>query len=80
MKLVTVETFQPELKGKFIYTTGRGRASTVKASISRAFGDVLKQLKGKRFHTIKATVTIIEEAPKETDETRAEGHQTESIS
>lgn len=60
MKVVTVEAMFPELKGGNIYKTGHGRASTAKAGISRAFGDVLKQLKGKRFHTIQATVTVIE--------------------
>ena len=62
MKLATVEAMFPELKGAHIYRTGRGRASTVKAAISRAFGDVIKQNRGKRYHSIKATVTIIEEA------------------
>jgi len=62
MKLATVETTFPELKGGHIYKTGHGRASTAKAAISRAFGDVLKQNRGKRFHSIKATITIIEEA------------------
>jgi|HubBroStandDraft_1064217.scaffolds.fasta_scaffold92297_2 hypothetical protein len=62
MKLVTAECMFPELKGPAIYRTGRGRASTVKAAISRAFGDALKQNRGKRYHSIKATVTIIEEA------------------
>jgi hypothetical protein len=61
MKLVTVEAFMPEIKGN-PYRTGRGRASTSKAAISRAFGDILKQLKGKRLQTIKATVTIVEAA------------------
>ncbi len=62
MKLVTVEAMFPELKGGAIYRTGHGRASTAKAAISRAFGDVIKQNRGKRYHSIKATITIIEEA------------------
>lgn len=68
MKLATVEAFIPEIKGS-PYRTGRGRASAAKAAISRAFGDVLRQVKGKRFRTIQATVTIIE--VEETDETQA---------
>lgn len=60
IKLATVEAFLPELKGGNIYKVGRGRASTSKAAISRAFGDLLKQVKGKRIHTIKATITIVE--------------------
>jgi len=71
MKLVTVEAMFPELKGGAIYRTGRGRASTAKAAISRAFGDVIKQNRGKRYHSIKATITIIEEAPKEINEAQA---------
>ena len=69
MKLVTVEAMFPELKGPAIYRTGHGRASTAKAAISRAFGDVIKQNRGKRYHSIKATLTIIEESPKETNVT-----------
>lgn len=60
IKLATIEGMFPELKGGSIYKTGRGRASTSKAAISRAFGDLLKQVKGKRIHTIKATITIVE--------------------
>lgn len=77
MKRVTVEAMFPELKGGAIYRTGRGRASTAKVAIGRAFGDVLKQNKGKRYHTITATVTIFEEKPinEQTDEGQAEGHQ-----
>jgi anthranilate/para-aminobenzoate synthase component II len=71
MKLVTVEAMFPELKGGAIYRTGRGRASTAKAAISRAFEDVIKQNRGKRYHSIKATITIIEEAPQEINEAQA---------
>jgi hypothetical protein len=60
MKAVTIEAMFPELKGGSIYKTGRGRATTPKAAISRAFGDLFKQVRGKRIHTIKADVTIIE--------------------
>ena len=65
MKLATVEATFPELKGGSIYRTGHGKASTAKAAISRAFGDVLKQNRGKRFHSIKATITVIETATEE---------------
>ena len=65
MKAVTIEAMFPELKGGNIYRTGHGRASTAKAAISRAFGDVLKQIKGKRIHTITATITIVEAQPEE---------------
>ena len=68
MKLVTAECMFPELRGGAIYRTGRGEGSTAKAAISRAFADALKQNKGKRFHSIKATITIIEKA-----ETKEEG-------
>jgi anthranilate/para-aminobenzoate synthase component II len=78
--LVTVEAMFPELKGGAIYRTGRGRASTVKAAISRAFGDVLKQNRGKRYHSVKATITIIEESPKETNETQVQRCSAEPLS
>ena len=64
MKLATVEAFMPELRGN-CYRTGRGRASNPKAAISRAIGDVLKQVRGKRWQTIKATITVVEMAEKE---------------
>jgi hypothetical protein len=59
MKLATLECMFPELKGN-CYRTGRGRASNPKAAISRAIGDVLKQVRGKRWQTIKATITVVE--------------------
>jgi hypothetical protein len=58
-KHVTIEAMFPELKGGSIYKVGRGSATGVKPAIARAFGGLLKQVKGKRFQTIKATVTII---------------------
>ena len=72
MKIVQAECMFPELKGQYIYRTGRGRASTAKAAISRAFGDAIKQNRGKRYHSIKATITIIEEAPKENNDATAD--------
>lgn len=64
-KLVIVDAMFPELKGSHIYKVGRGRAAGTKAAVSRAFGDLLKQIKGKRIHMIKATITIVD-SPKET--------------
>jgi hypothetical protein len=62
MKLETFEATFPELKGGAIYRTGRGEASTIAAAISRAVKATLKQNKGKRFHTIKAVITVIDKA------------------
>jgi hypothetical protein len=60
MKNVLVESFLPELRGPNIYKNGRGSGSTAKVAIGRAFGDLLRQIKGKRVSVIKATVTIVE--------------------
>ena len=60
MKNVLIEATFPELKGGFIYKNGRGSGSNPKAAISRAIGDLLKQVKGKRVSIIKATITIVE--------------------
>jgi hypothetical protein len=60
-KQVFLEAFFPELKGN----PERARPSTPKVAISRAFSDILKQVRGKRISTIKATISItdvIEEA------------------
>ena len=58
-KQAYIEGFFPEVKGN-PNRVGRGRGSTAKAAISRGFGDLLKQVRGKRIQTIKATVTITE--------------------
>jgi hypothetical protein len=67
MKLATVEAFMPELRGN-CYRTGRGRASNPKAAISRAIGDVLKQVRGKRWQTLKCTITVVECVTSEPEE------------
>jgi hypothetical protein len=66
MKLAFVEAMFPELKGKYIYKTGRGEGSGNKAAISRAMGDLFKQVKGKRVSIIKCTITLTEKADNET--------------
>ena len=62
MKIAFCEAMFPELKGKFIYRTGRGEAAGNKAAISRAMGDLLKQVKGKRISVIKCTITLTDKA------------------
>lgn len=58
VKHVFIEGFFPELKGSMIYKSAHGEAGSVKPAISRAFGNLLKQVKGKRISTIKATIVI----------------------
>ena len=53
----------PELKGGSIYKTGRGEGSNPKAAISRAIGHALKQVKGKRWSTVRATISVVEITP-----------------
>jgi hypothetical protein len=53
-----IEAFFPELPGGKCYQTAHGEASTAKAAISRAVGSVLKQVKGRRLKTIKATIIL----------------------
>ena len=62
MKIAYIEAMFPELKGKYIYRTGRGEGSNPKAAISRAMGDLFKLVKGKRWSTIKCTITLTEKA------------------
>jgi hypothetical protein len=62
MKVAFVEAMFPELKGQYIYRTGRGQGSGNKAAISRAMGDLFKQVKAKRFSIIKCTITLTEKA------------------
>jgi hypothetical protein len=70
MKRAIAECFFPELKGPSIWKTGRGEASNAKAAISRAMGHALKQVKGKRWQTVKVTFSVVDitvdnEAPAE---------------
>ena len=62
MKHVMVEAMFPELKGGSIYKVGHGEASNAKPAIARAFGNLLKQVRGKRVSIIKATITITTKA------------------
>ena len=65
MKIAYLDAMFPELRGKYIYRTGRGEGSNPKAAISRAMGDLFKGVKGKRWSTIKCTITITEKADAE---------------
>ena len=59
MKLAIAECFFPDLEGN-CYRTGRGEGSNPKAAISRAIGHALKQVKGKRWSTVRATISVVE--------------------
>lgn len=63
MKLATVYATFPELKGGFCHHTGRGRGSSSRIAIARAFADVLEQTKGRRIHEIKCSIAIVEVTP-----------------
>lgn len=65
MKNAFVDALFVELKGPSAFKAARGKGSTAKVAISRAFGNLLKQTRGKRFQTIKATITITESQPQE---------------
>lgn len=65
MKIAQADCTFPELKGGFAQRTGRGRGTSARIAIARAFADALKQNKKKQFHSIKAMITIITEAPKD---------------
>lgn len=66
-KNVFVDAHFPELRGPAMYKTGRGTGSNPKVAIGRAMAALLKQVSGKRFSCIKATITITE-ATKETSD------------
>jgi hypothetical protein len=57
IKHVLLEAFLPEMKGRADFVA-HGEAGSVKPAISRAFGNLLKQVKAKRVSTIKATLVI----------------------
>jgi len=60
LKVVMLDATFPEFKTGAMYQRGKGVASTVRAAAARAMGDLLKQpkVKGKRFSTIKLTMSI----------------------
>ena len=55
----------PELKGGLMYQSGRGEGANAKAAISRAFGNALRKVKGKRISIIKAQITLTTKADNE---------------
>lgn len=59
MKRVQIQATFPEFKG-VNERRGIGVASTTRAGIARAFEDVLKQVKGKRYSVINASLSISE--------------------
>jgi hypothetical protein len=67
MKLAVVSAMSPDLKGRCDYT-GRGKASTPAAAISRAVKDWYKQVGRRRVTTIRATITVVEIKPEEVEE------------
>ena len=58
MKQAYIEATFPDLKVKDAYQTGRGRGSSARIAVGRAFGDLLKKVSGKRIGSIKATIII----------------------
>jgi hypothetical protein len=58
MKGAFIEATLPELKGGKMYQSGRGEGANAKAAISRAMGDMLKKIKGKRISIIQARITL----------------------
>ena len=64
MKIAIFSAMSPDLKGRCDYT-GRGKASTPAAAISRAVKDFYRQVGGRRVRTIRATITVYEESPVE---------------
>jgi hypothetical protein len=57
-KIAFVEATLPELKGGQSRQSGRGEGANAKAAISRAFGDLLKKVKGRRVSILQARVTL----------------------
>lgn len=64
MKIAIFSAMSPDLKGRCDYT-GRGRASTPAAAISRAVKAWYREVGRRRVRTIRATITVYEESPVE---------------
>ena len=59
MKRAIIEVTLPELKGGHIYKTARGTGSSSKVAISRAFGDLFKQVKKKQVSVLTCRITLL---------------------
>ena len=66
--MAVAECFFPEIPSGQCYRTGRGEGSNTKVAISRAIGDALKQIEGRRIHSFKATISIVEKAKPMTED------------
>jgi hypothetical protein len=67
-QIMTKEAFiqaEFQLNGKSVYRNSNGIGSSPKVAISRAIAGVLKQMKRKRFRSIKATITVVNWEPPE---------------
>ena len=64
MKIAIFSAMSPDLRGRCDFT-GRGKASTPAAAISRAVKDFYRQVGRRRVRTIRATITVYEESPVE---------------
>ena len=58
MKHALISAVFPELPGGKCRQSAHGQASTTKAAISRAVGNLLKCVKGRRIKSIQMTVVI----------------------
>lgn len=58
MKQAYIEATFPDLLVKDCRQVGRGRGSSSRIAIARAFGDLLKKVSKKRVSTIVATISI----------------------
>ena len=67
MIIAFVEATLPEMKVPMMYQSGRGEGANAKAAISRAMGDMLKKVKGKRISVIKCTITLTVKADAEVE-------------
>jgi hypothetical protein len=64
MKIAVIQATFPELRGGYVYKTGRGRGSNAARATARACADLFRQVSRRRVTVFKATVSIFEEAPK----------------
>jgi hypothetical protein len=62
MKIAFIEATLPELKGGRMYQSGIGEGANAKAAISRAMGEILKKIKGKRISIIQARIILATKA------------------
>jgi len=80
MKVVTLTALFPQLRGGACYQRGRGTGNSIKSATARAFADMYKRMKVRKTFTEFSVQITVGDVPEESNDSKVEGHSTESVS